>query len=88
MIGLWLKVCNRPLQKAGLRNQSCGDGASLSACGETEPPDILVLDLGLPDIDGLAVLKQIRQHTKSLPVLLLTARDSANDKVAGLDGGG
>lgn len=54
---------------------------------DTEPPDILVLDLGLPDLDGLTVLKKIRQKTTTLPVLLLTARDSADDKVSGLDTG-
>ena len=54
---------------------------------KTEPPDIIVLDLGLPDMDGLQVLKKVREHSKSLPVLLLTARDSTDDVVAGLDRG-
>ncbi len=49
--------------------------------------DAVILDLGLPDMDGLDVLKAIRQHDRSLPVLLLTARDALEDKVAGLDGG-
>jgi len=53
----------------------------------TEPPDFVVLDLGLPDMDGLKVLKHIRHKFASLPVLLLTARDSVSDKVAGLDSG-
>jgi len=47
--------------------------------------DALILDLGLPDIDGLSVLKTIKSGKNSLPVLILTARDSAQDKVKGLD---
>lgn len=54
---------------------------------KTEPPDIVVLDLGLPDLDGLEVLKGLRKENPSLPVLLLTARDSIDDLVAGLDCG-
>ena len=54
---------------------------------DTEPPDIVILDIGLPDINGLHVLKQLRNKQKTLPVLLLTARDGIDDKVAGLDSG-
>jgi DNA-binding response OmpR family regulator len=53
----------------------------------TELPDIVVLDIGLPDINGLQVLKQLRISQPNLPVLLLTARDSIEDKVSGLDSG-
>ena len=52
---------------------------------KTEPTDIVILDLGLPDMDGLDVLRAIRQHTAQLPVLILTARSSIDDKVSGLD---
>lgn len=51
------------------------------------PPDMVVLDLGLPDMDGQAVLKTIRKQDAELPVLILTARASVDDKVAGLDNG-
>lgn len=54
---------------------------------KSETPDIIILDLGLPDIDGLEVLKHIRKIHAGLPVLLLTARDTIDDKVAGLDTG-
>ncbi|MAT51779.1 MAG: DNA-binding response regulator [Porticoccaceae bacterium] len=54
---------------------------------KTDAPDIIILDLGLPDMDGLAVLKKVREHNREMPVLLLTARDSMDDKVAGLDTG-
>jgi DNA-binding response OmpR family regulator len=53
----------------------------------TERPDILILDIGLPDISGLSILKQLRDKEDMLPVLLLTARDSIDDKVVGLDSG-
>jgi len=53
----------------------------------TDLPDIVILDIGLPDIDGLQVLKQLRVKQKELPVLLLTARDTVDDKVMGLDSG-
>ncbi len=52
-----------------------------------EPPDILILDLGLPDIDGLELLKQLRKKNSILPVLILTARDLLDDKLEGLDSG-
>jgi len=50
-------------------------------------PDLLILDIGLPDIDGIEVLKRIRQFNKTLPVLMLTARSSLTDKITGLDSG-
>lgn len=53
----------------------------------TEPPDIVILDLGLPDMDGIEVLRKLRQKNAELPVLLLTARVSMEDKVQGLDTG-
>jgi len=49
--------------------------------------DMVILDLGLPDIDGIEVLKQVRDKKQSLPVIILTARDSIDDKVLGLDYG-
>lgn len=54
---------------------------------KVESPDILVLDLGLPDIDGLELLKRLRKNNNSIPVLILTARDLMEDKLAGLDSG-
>lgn len=53
----------------------------------TSDQDMVILDLGLPDIDGLNVLKQLRNSKLSLPVIILTARDSLESKVQGLDYG-
>jgi DNA-binding response OmpR family regulator len=53
----------------------------------TDPPDLVILDLGLPDIDGIEVLKQVRQRKHDLPILLLTARAQVEDKISGLDSG-
>lgn len=50
-------------------------------------PDLAILDLGLPDISGNQVLKQLRELQRSLPILILTARDALNDKINALDGG-
>ncbi|MGB5625670.1 MAG: response regulator [Woeseiaceae bacterium] len=60
--------------------------AALHAVG-VEPPDIVVLDLGLPDMDGLDVLKHIRASGSQIPILILTARSSIDARVSGLDGG-
>ena len=49
--------------------------------------DVLVLDLGLPDIDGIDILQQIRQASNDIPIIVLTARDSVKNRVVGLDHG-
>ncbi|MDB6143797.1 MAG: DNA-binding response regulator [Pseudomonas sp.] len=63
------------------------DGASALHALLTENFDLAVLDLGLPRMDGLEVLRQLRQRGSALPVLILTARDATEDRIAGLDAG-
>lgn len=75
------------LRKQGYAVNHVESGKDCLHVVATEDPGIVVLDLGLPDIDGLKVLREIRAKNDSLPVILLTARDSTGDKVAGLDCG-
>ena len=57
------------------------------AAVQAEAPDIMVLDLGLPDMDGLAVLSAVRRREQHVPVMVLTARSGLDDKITGLDSG-
>ncbi len=63
------------------------DGEEGHFLGETEPYDAVVLDIGLPRLDGITVLEKWRKAGRAMPVLLLTARDRWSDKVAGIDAG-
>lgn len=63
------------------------DGLAADLALKTEDYDLLVLDLGLPRLDGMDVLKLLRDRRQALPVLILTARDAIGEKIAGLDGG-
>jgi DNA-binding response OmpR family regulator len=63
------------------------DGASAVMVASDDDFDLMILDLGLPDIDGLDVLRQVRERDQHMPVIILTARDEVTDKVGGLDRG-
>jgi DNA-binding response OmpR family regulator len=63
------------------------DGAEATAIASDEDFDLLILDLGLPDVDGLSVLRELRRRGEKMPILILTARDDLSDKVEGLDAG-
>lgn len=63
------------------------DGESALAAARSSAVDLIVLDLGLPRIGGLEVLKTLRAEARAVPVLIITARDSLNDRVCGLDAG-
>ena len=75
------------LQAQGYTVLSASDGRQGLYLGETEAVDAVVLDLGLPLMDGLSVLQRWRGQGLTLPVLILTARDSWHDKVTGMDAG-
>lgn len=75
------------LQEAGYVVDEADNGRDARHLGETEPYDAVVLDLGLPVIDGLSVLRHWRAAAQKMPVLILTARDSWHEKVAGIDAG-
>ncbi len=73
------------LRAAGHVVDAVGDGAGADAALASSSFDLVVLDLGLPRLDGLEVLKRLRGRRSSVPVLILTAHDSVEDRVRGLD---
>ncbi len=75
------------LRAAGYAVDLAADGRNALHAGEVEPYDAVVLDLGLPVIDGLTVLQRWRAAGRTMPVLILTARDAWHEKVAGIDAG-
>lgn len=75
------------LTEAGYAVDVAFDGEEGHFLGDTEPYDAIVVDIGLPQMDGLSVLEKWRRAGKTTPVLLLTARDRWSDKVQGIDAG-
>lgn len=75
------------LQGAGYVVDEADNGLEAHFQGDTEAFDAVVLDLGLPALDGLSVLKRWREAGRGMPVLILTARDNWHEKVAGIDAG-
>jgi two-component system, OmpR family, response regulator QseB len=76
------------LRANGYSTKVAPDGESARRLADDSEFDLVILDLGLPDIDGLTVLRELRDRGMRLPVLILTARDDIGDKVEGLDAGG
>lgn len=77
----------RALGRRGLQVSACGDGLQALALWRAAPPDVVVLDLSLPGLDGLQVLERARAAGLRTPVLILTARGTVGDKVLGLNAG-
>lgn len=75
------------LEREGFVVNWVDSGRLAEASIAADPPDIMVLDLGLPDIDGLKLLSNIRSKKHRFPILILTARGEIDDKVKGLDAG-
>jgi two-component system, OmpR family, response regulator len=75
------------LQAAGYAVDEADNGRDAHFLGASEPYDAVLLDLGLPVLDGLSVLKRWRDAGRTTPVLILTARDNWSEKVAGIDAG-
>ncbi|UOM33067.1 response regulator transcription factor [Acuticoccus sp. I52.16.1] len=75
------------LKAGGYAVDAAFDGEEGHFLGDTEPYDVAILDLGLPELDGISVLERWRKNARRMPVLVLTARDRWSDKVAGIDAG-
>ncbi len=75
------------LRDSGYAVDVANDGEDGHFLGDTEPYDAVVLDLGLPTIDGISILQKWRADGKTFPVLILTARDQWSEKVSGFDAG-
>ncbi len=75
------------LAASGFLVETCGDGQEAWFLGDTEDYDLVVLDLGLPGMDGLSVLKRWRANGREMPVLVLTARGAWHERVEGIEAG-
>src|SRR3954449_9274467 len=77
----------RALVLAGYETVPVESGEAALAAGARSEPDAVVLDIGLPDVDGLEVCRRLRGAGNRVPVLMLTARDAVEDRIDGLDAG-
>ncbi|MER7665336.1 response regulator transcription factor [Streptomyces sp. NPDC096193] len=82
------ELLSMALRYEGWEVRSAGDGAGALRSARDFRPDAVVLDVMLPDMDGLAVLGRLRRDMPEVPVLFLTARDAVEDRIAGLTAGG
>src|SRR5437868_12777188 len=81
------RMLDRALRAEGYEVDTAADGGDALAAVERSAPDLVVLDVAMDGLDGLAVCRRLRAKGLALPVLLLTARDAVPDRVAGLDAG-
>jgi two-component system response regulator MprA len=82
-----LRMLARSLTAEGHEVESAADGGTALAAVERRAPEAVVLDVAMPDMDGLAVCRRLRARGLTAPVLLLTARDTVADRVGGRGGG-
>ncbi|MGB8387332.1 response regulator transcription factor [Mycobacterium sp.] len=82
------EMVSMALRYEGWNIATAGDGTSAIASARAQRPDVVVLDVMLPDMSGLDVLRKLREENPQLPVLLLTAKDAVEDRIAGLTAGG
>jgi two-component system response regulator MprA len=82
-----LRMLQRTLGAEGYDVVAVADGGAALASVERSVPDVIVLDVAMPGLDGLAVTRRLRGKRLAVPILLLTARDALEDRVAGLDAG-
>jgi two-component system, OmpR family, response regulator len=82
------EMVSMALRYEGWNISTASDGSSAIAAARSQRPDVVVLDVMLPDMSGLDVLHKLREENPQLPVLLLTAKDAVEDRIAGLTAGG
>jgi two-component system, OmpR family, response regulator len=82
------ELLSMALRYEGWEVRTAGEGGTAVRLGRSFQPDVVVLDVMLPDIDGLEVLRRLRAQAPTVPVLFLTARDAVEDRIAGLTAGG
>ncbi|NTY59790.1 response regulator transcription factor [Mycolicibacterium sphagni] len=82
------EMVSMALRYEGWNIATAADGASAITAARSSRPDAVVLDIMLPDMSGLDVLRKLREQNPQLPVLLLTAKDAIEDRIAGLTAGG
>jgi two-component system OmpR family response regulator len=82
------EMVSMALRYEGWNIATASDGSAAIAAARAERPDVVVLDVMLPDMSGLDVLHKLREEHPQLPVLLLTAKDAVEDRIAGLTAGG
>jgi two-component system response regulator MprA len=81
------RMLERTLAAEGYGVRTAADGGAALAAVERSVPDLIVLDVAMPGVDGLAVARRLRGKGLGMPILMLTARDGVPDRVAGLDAG-
>ena len=81
------RMLTRTLEREGYAVEAAADGGAALASVERLVPDLLVLDVAMPGLDGLAVSRALRRRGLAVPILMLTARDAVEDRIAGLDSG-
>jgi two-component system response regulator MprA len=82
------RMLARTLAAEGYSVEASPDGGAALASIERSAPDLLVLDVAMPGIDGIGVARRLREKGLGVPILMLTARDGVDDRVKGLDAGG
>jgi len=83
-----LELLATSLRFAGFEVVTAGNGREAIEKAENEQPDLIVLDVMMPGMDGFEVTRRLRDAGRTYPVLFLTAKDATEDKVAGLGAGG
>jgi two-component system response regulator MprA len=82
------RMLERSLSAEGYAVEAAADGGGALAAVERSVPDLIILDVAMPGLDGLAVARRLRDAGLTVPILMLTARDAVAERVAGLDAGG